>query len=165
MNNIISKSRQSNFSLIFPKLPQQNSLDDSLLQLNLKSTVLPNVSISTIDTPILGKHNFSESGEIEFEQWRTSFQIDQEWINYNIIFDWMCKGILDGKEKYASLKNTYQIDGELIIYDNWKNVINSFILKRLWPISLGGVDLSYESGEQILNCDITFVYDYFEKSE
>ena len=160
---IISKSRQSNFQLIFPKLPVTNSiLEDEIYRMNIQNTVLPGFSVMASDIPMLGKHNFQETGEIAFDTWTATFQIDQNWENYNILYDW-CRSVLNGKNVFASNRNSYQIMSYLEIYDNWKNKINSFVFHNLWPTEIGSIDLNYSSGEELLSCDVTFQYDFFEK--
>lgn len=160
----LSNSRKTSFQLILPVVPGTNTVDEqNQFRLNIFGNVLPGISIKPLELPWQGGNVFAESGDIEYnQQWKTSFIIDQNFYNYLVIYDWMML-IIDGFNKFAAKFEDYQVDGSLLIFDNWDNNVLSFKFKNIWPSSISDIDFSYQDGNEILKSDITFTYDWFTK--
>jgi hypothetical protein len=99
---------------------------------------------------------------MEYGEWKTKFQIDQNFNNYILLYDWLTSAY-DGISVFGSLTNDYQITANLLVLDNWDNVVVTWEFKKLWPSSLGDVQFSYKNGSEILECDVVFIYDFFIK--
>lgn len=163
MTNILSRSRKTNFQLVFPVLPHQDNVDEqSDFRLNIFGSVLPGIQIQPQEFPWQGGKVYGESGDIEYKQWNTSFLVDQDFNNYITIYEWMMS-IIDGYNNFGSKFEDYQIDSSLLIFNNWEENILTFKFKNIWPSDIGDIELSYQEGEELLKCDITFTYDWFSK--
>lgn len=159
----LSKARGMNFKLIFPILPETEDIDDSkLYNINIVDTVLPSISITPLELPWQGGQVYQEGGGMEYGEWKTKFQIDQNFNNYILLYDWLTSAY-DGISVFGSLTNDYQITANLLVLDNWDNVVVTWEFKKLWPSSLGDVQFSYKNGSEILECDVVFIYDFFIK--
>lgn len=163
MSTSISKARGMNFKLVFPIVSETQDLDDSkLYNINIVDTVLPSISITPVELPWQGGQVFQEGGGIDYGEWRTKFQIDQEFKNYILLYDWLTS-TYDGINIFGSLTKDYQITANLLTLDNWNNVVVTWEFEKLWPSSLGDVQFSYQNGNEILECEVVFTYDFFVK--
>lgn len=161
---VMDRANPTTFKLSLPKVPTAESIDESnpfLLQ--LFETVIPSVTITPHEMQYQGRRSFGSALDIEYGEWSTLFFIDEDFSNYSLIYDWMMS-ITDGISHYHSdniLEN--QIDGDLLVMDNFMNVVSKFRFSNLFPTTLGEVTLSYQEGESFLTCSVTFLYDYFKK--
>jgi len=163
MSISLSKSRSSGFKLLFPIVPSSKDISDlDPFFINIMSTILPSIKINSLEMPWLGGQVYQEGGGIEYNQWETTFHIDESWNNYLLLYNWITS-TYNGVNIFGSLTNDYQVTANLLILDNWNQTVITWQFKKLWPTSLSDVELSYENGNEILKCNVTFLYDYFYK--
>ena len=159
----IGKSHSNNFQLILPVLPTKDDISDiKMLRLNILDTILPSISINAITHEWMGGAINSEGGGIDYGEWTTTFQIDDGFENYIILYDWIMY-IFDGYKRNGREFGDYEVSADLVVYDNFNSVATSFEFRKIWPSALSDVTLSYSAGSDILSCNVTFMYDLFVK--
>jgi len=158
----MDKANPTTFKLSFPQVPGTDSLRDSdEYFLNLYETVLPSISFDEGEMHWKGNRSYGSALGITYGPWNTIFFIDEDFKNYLMIYNWMML-IRDGIEKLHG-KNALdnQIDATLSVIDNFNKHIVKFKFVNIWPSELGEISFSYQEGESILYCTVTFLYDYF----
>ena len=161
----IDISNGFNFQLILPMLPFDTTLNDSnLLNLNIIDTVLPSFSINPKEHPWMGGKVYGEVSDVDYGDWTVNFIIDDLWTNYSSIFKWM-QNINDGVDKFGKPFKDYQVEGRLLIFDNYEKIVKEYVFRNVWPKSLGEVTMTYQDGNSILNCSCSLQYDNFYEKE
>lgn len=164
MTTNISKLSGNKFQLIFPLLPQETSISaQQQFSLNIIDGVLPSFSLNSEDIPYRGGNLKYEMGFGEFGPWTTTFFIDSSFESWIVLADWMFS-IADNKETFGRSDQSYSVDANLHILDNFDNKVVDIKFENIWPSELGDVKVTYQDGESLLSCDVTFSYDRFYKS-
>lgn len=157
----ISKLSGNKFQLIFPLLPEETSISaQKQFSLNIIDSILPSFSLNVADVPYRGGSLKYEYGFGEFGPWQPTFFIDSSFESWIVMADWMF-AIADNRENFGKSGQTYVVDADLHILDNFDNKIVDIKFENLFPSELGDVKVSYQDGESILSCDIVFSYDRF----
>lgn len=160
--NSINKSNPTNYKLIFPLLPAEITLAaNKPLTLNIFGSVIPSLTISEFEQDWQGlKQKIAGSGLL-FDQWNVSFVVDENFENWQILFNWMSY-INDNYEKHMDLHKNYSVDASLQITDNFRENVLDLTFVSVWPTNLGEVTLSQRDGETLIECMVNFSYDYFK---
>ncbi len=163
INTKLNTASENNFRLIFPKLPHEDKVDRNL-SLHIYETILPGVSF---DASIQNWQAFQFPFNIEtlkFENWSVSFDVDEKFDNWKRLFKWFTY-INNNKDKAGMTIKNFVIDSNLLIYDNYDNMILKCVFSYMFPINLSGVTLTIRQGEQYLTSKIDLVYAYFQLQE
>lgn len=162
----MDRSNPSTFKLSFPKIPYSDDIrDNAPFLLHVHETVLPDITIEPNENHWKGNKSYGSGLGIEYGTWNTLFYIDEDFLNWTLLYNWMM-GIINGQDDFhpeRALDN--QIDSSLIVMDNFQNVIKEFEFINIWPSTLGEVTLSYQDSDVFLTCSVTFLYDYFKPKE
>jgi len=165
----LNLSDSQSFILLFPMLPP-NILSESSLTttfninnpffLQIFDTVLPSMNFSIDDTPHMMKHR-EIVGRITYDTWNTSFLVDEQWLNYKIMFNWLQFIDSNISTQTRHSKNEYKIDATLEILNTQKDKVISFNFVNLSPTILGEVAFTYQESNY-LTCNVSFEYDYIK---
>jgi len=164
MNNceIFQPQSGDNFKLIFPELPISDNLEDGKsLTLSIYNTIIPGMSFNEED---LDWQSFKSRGifsNLEYDPLTATFMIDNKFKNWKILCKWL-KHINNNKDVGGKLLNDYITDSSLIIYGNYGDTILTLEFPGMFIKSLGSINLNQREGEQFLECEATFLYDYFD---
>ncbi len=160
----MDKGNPTTFKLSFPTVPGTDSIADSKeFFLHLYETIVPEITLEPNENHWKGNRSYGSALGIDYGTWNTIFHIDENFENYSMVYNWMMK-IRDGIEQFHGQNATdHQIDSSLNIMDNFNNSIAEFKFINIWPSTLGEISLSYQEGEALLFCTVTFLYDYFVK--
>lgn len=162
MTTNLNKSTASNFELIFPKVPTGNSLRDTEgLTLNIFETVIPSLTLDTVDVHWQGGVAHQDIGGITYEPWYVNFTVDSKFENWKVLYKWLTF-INNNKNRYGRSTDTYKIDATLRILDNFRNEILVVDIIGLWVNMLGEISLTYREGTQDLSSSANFIYDRYE---
>lgn len=157
----LNKASGNKFQMVFPKLPFHETIEENkILNLNIFSFTLPGISISESDHNWLGSKQKMTDGEITYNNLTIGFNIDEDFLNWQIIFDWIVF-INNGRNKFIENKDTFTVETNIIIYDNYFNTIKTIIFNGLFPYELGDVDFNKREGEGYLESSCSFLYDYY----
>jgi len=158
----INKSNPTNYKLVFPLLPTQITLASTKpLTLNIFSSVIPGLALSENEESWQGMKRKIAGGPMTFEQWNVNFVVDANFLNWQVIFNWMSY-INNNCIKHMEEHKNYSVDAGLQIIDNFRNNILEINFISIWPTSLGEVTLSQRDGETLIECAANFSYDYFK---
>lgn len=128
------------------------------------SVNIPQVSVGevTIQTRFLPHHVPGSS--IQLDPLRVSFAVDEEFSNWNEIYNWM-RSIVPFEDFSEILRNenTYYSDGTIHCLNSAKNPNKRFTFRKLFPVSLDGFDLNVALNEpDPVMVTATFTYESFE---
>lgn len=157
----LNKATTNLFTLSIPRVKAVDFEEEGMqeLLLNVTGTIIPGVSLTPIERGFMGGKTKTINGEVEFEAWNVNFLVDEEFKNWNFLYNWMMK-INNNNDQFVG--EDFYIDATLLIYDNYKRPIFSVKIKDLWPTALSDVVLTYREGETYLECTCGFTYDRFE---
>jgi len=162
MRNNLNKATPNNFELIFPKIPVSENISDMQgLTLNIHATVVPSLTLETIELDWQGGHVEQDSGTITFEPWLVNFTVDSSFSNWTMLYRWITF-INNNKDRYGRERNDYKIDATLRVLDNFKEEIFAVDLVGLWINMLGEINLNYREGSHNLESSANFIYDRYE---
>lgn len=161
----LDKSGPSNFQLVFPKLPTETTLGATHeLTLNIHGTIIPGLSLDTIEGSWLSAVIPFDSGRMTFEPWTVEFTVDSQFLNWKVLYRWLT-AINNNKDKHGALPSEYAVDATLRVTDNFRNEILRIYFTNVWINMLGEITFSMREGETNLECTCQFVYDRFELRE
>lgn len=137
----------------------------------IKAAQLPGQTIGEIAVPFRGR-NLYIPGDREFETWTTTVINDTDFGVRNIIEQWM-NGISDLENGLGAINpSAYQADLEVEQLDRAGGagdsegvVLKRYTLVGCWPTTLGAIDLSYETQNEIEQFEITWRYQHFTVSD
>ena len=157
----LNKASAQSFQLVFPKLPFRSSLEDSeILTLNIHSTVLPSMTLSTTELNWMGGKYDMAMPPITFEPFYTNFIVDSNYQNWFILYEWMT-AINNNKDHYDMTPSDYWIDATMIMTDNFNEPVMKFTLTNMYPTMLGEMGFSSKQTEN-LESSVNFNYTRFE---
>ena len=156
----MNKGGPSSFALVFPVIPGRIKPDEFIL--NVHGCNLPGVELGSKDLRWQGGVTHIPDAVSSWAALTVNFVVDEDLTNWTTIFNWIML-MHNNKDKYvATLASEYSTDAMLVLTDNWKKPLLKFQFIKLWPTSLAECQLSYRSGEQLLESSITFKYDRYE---
>lgn len=161
----IDKYTPSKFEMVFSKIPTETSiLAVKELTINIFGSIIPGMTLDSLDMPFMGGKVREFSGNIEFDPLTVMFNVDSKFRNWYILYSWITF-INNNKDKFGENKRLYATDATIRIMDNFENTVLRINFKNIWPNSLTEVSLSYRESESILESMVTFQYDRFEAEE
>ncbi len=162
---ILDKASPANFSLVLPNLPPDISIADTQeLVINIFGTVIPGTSLDILEHYWIAGKMHTDSGLITFDPWTVDFIVDENLLNWQILFKWMTY-INNNKDVRGRIPQDYQIDATLRILDNFQGEILRIFFVNLWINTLGEVRFSTREGDTNLESQAQFVFDRFELRE
>ena len=165
-NVTVNIAYQNKWKLVCHRLPG--------IEFHCKSVEFPSISLQPIqsNTPV-GK--FHVGGKIiDYGQFTFNFQIDEKFLNYQTIFDWMVgisgsiditkyKELVMGTKEITLLKDQHNIytDATLVSLTNSMNSETEFLIRNMFPINLSAPTFSFDT-DQPNTASVTFQTDYYE---
>ncbi len=160
----IDKMTPTNFQLIFPKLPTEESISaNNPLVMNIFSAVIPSVSLAEEEHRWQSNKTKHALEPMEFDSWLVSYVVDAEMRNWSLLFKWMSY-INENIQKHEEHKN-YAVDSSLIVTSNYRVPLVELRFRDIWPSTLGEVSFSTREGDVQLESTVNFTYDYFTVNE
>jgi len=154
----LNKSVSANYELMFPVLPVSGGVKDSeVLTLNIHGTIIPAITLATVESNWQGGLYPMAISGLVFEPWYVNFVVDSNWSNWYMLYKWITF-IDDGETRYGRPTNEYFVDATLNIYDNSNNRIMGIKIINIYPTSLNEVTLSQREGQENLSCGVNFNY-------
>jgi hypothetical protein len=161
----LNKASSFSFELIFPIMPTGTELKhNEEFVLNIYETVIPGVTLDMLEQRWQGGKTNRASGELTFEPWNVNFAVDSDFKNWQSIFNWFMF-VNNNKDKYIDLHKNYSVDATLKVFNNFQEQKFSLFFVDVWPMSIGEIQFTYRDGEQILDSQVSFIYDRYEIRE
>lgn len=158
----LNKAVGQSFELIFPKLPVRNTVSEiDIFSLNIYGTILPSLTLGTVDLPWMGGTHPRAIAPVTFEPWFVNFAVDSSFDNWLIMYDWVTM-ISNNKDRYDNVPKVYWVDATLRLLDNNGKNVAYIDFKNMFPTLLNEVALSYRDGDTNLESGINFNYTRFE---
>ncbi len=128
-----------------------------------KSSNLPGQTLGEIPVPFRGR-NIYIAGDREFENWTTTFINDTDFNIRNAIERWM-NGINDLANNTGVINSAdYQSDLTIEQLDRDDTTLKTYIFRNAYPLTLGQIDVAYETTNAIEEFEVTWRYQHFEAS-
>ena len=128
-----------------------------------KSSNLPGQTLGEIPVPFRGR-NIYIAGDSEFETWTTTFLNDTNFNIRNAIELWM-NGINDLANNTGVINSAdYQSDLTIEQLDRDDTTLKTYIFRNAYPLTLGQIDVAYETTNAIEEFEVTWRYQHFEAS-
>lgn len=160
----LDKATPTNFQLIFPKLPTEESISaNNPLVMNIFSAVIPSVSLAEEEKRWQSHKTKHVLEPMEFDTWLVSYVVDSEIRNWSLLFKWMAYAN-DNYVKHEEHKN-YAVDASLVVTSNYRVPVLEINFRDIWPSTLGEVSFSTREGDVQLESTVNFTYDYFRVNE
>ncbi len=104
------------------------------------------------------------AGERSFSPWNVSVYNDGDFVLRNAFEEWV-DGISQSESTNGTLlPSVYQVDLEVHQLDRNDAVLQKYKFVDAYPMSVGGMQLSWDANNQIQQYDVTFQYNYHTKA-
>ena len=126
-----------------------------------QATNLPGMTLGEVDVKFRGRSLYI-AGDRTFEAWTTTIMNDTDFLIRNALERWM-NGI-NSLSDNSGLENPsdYQVDAFVDQLDRAGQVIKSYTFRGLWPLTIGNIDVAYETNDAIETFEATYRYQFFE---
>ena len=126
-----------------------------------QATNLPGMTLGEVYVKFRGRSLYI-AGDRTFEAWTTTIMNDTDFLIRNALERWM-NGI-NSLSDNSGLENPsdYQVDAFVDQLDRAGQVIKSYTFRGLWPLTIGNIDVAYETNDAIETFEATYRYQFFE---
>jgi hypothetical protein len=133
-----------------------------------RAASLPGMNVGQVQVPYFGRM-IKYAGDRQFEDWNVRVINDEDFIVRNAFESWQNRlSLLD----YTTLakENAISVGGREFLYVDIEVTqfakdggtdLKTYYMKKAWPVSIGPIELAYDSNDQIEEFDVVFALDYF----
>jgi hypothetical protein len=128
------------------------------------ATNIPSISIGEVEVPNKFISLHVPGSSIRSDNLRVSFQLDENFTNWNEIYTWM-QQVVPFEDFYDVLKNdaNYYSNATIHCLNSAKQPNMRFVFRKLFPISLEGFDLNTMlTDSNPINITASFTYESFD---
>jgi hypothetical protein len=159
-SKLIGGGARPNLFRVDCPFPTGTGGNDESASFLIKAAALPASTQGTIEVPYRGR-KLKIPGDRTFEQWTVKVINDTSFNLRNAFENWVDlvnppasnSGVTDIAQYVSQLKVTQ--------LDKGGNEIKSYGFADCYPVSVGAIELSYDTNDQIEEFDVTFNYQYF----
>ena len=128
-----------------------------------KATNLPGMTLGEVAVPFRGRSLYI-AGDRTFETWTTTIFNDTDFLIRNAMERWM--NAINATSDNSGLENPsdYQVDAFVDQLDRAGQVIKSYTFRGLWPLTVGQIDLGYDTNDAVEEFEVTYRYQFFESN-
>ena len=157
-----ARPNQFKVTMPFPGYAQVGGEIEDLAFL-CRATVIPSMTVGNINVPFRGRQ-IKIAGDRTFEDWTVTVLNDTDFKLRNAFERWQ-NGINNMTDN-EGLTNPvdYQVDAFVDHLDRNGSTIKSYTLRGLYPVSVGSIELNYETNDVLEEFQTTFAYQYFESN-
>jgi hypothetical protein len=157
-----ARPNQFKVTMPFPGYAQVGGEIEDLAFL-CRATVIPAMTVGNINVPFRGRQ-IKIAGDRTFEDWNVTVINDTDFKLRNAFERWQ-NGINNMTDN-EGLTNPvdYQVDAFVDHLDRNGSTIKSYTLRGLYPVSVGSIELNYETNDALEEFQTTFAYQYFESN-
>lgn len=128
--------KPNNYQLVINDTPESNVDTVNFL---IQDVVLPGVNLNNTLTNYQNNQLSLQSNKLIFEQFSVNLIVNEDFSNYNYIFNWMNR-ITKVDDIYSEMRTL-----NLFLLNNNKNPIKEINLTGAWPTSLGSIPLQFSN--------------------
>jgi hypothetical protein len=163
-------ARPNLFEVSIPNWPGSKPADRETLQFMAKATGIPAFNIAAIDIPFRGRQ-FKVAGDRTIDNWTVTVINDEEW-NLRTLFEQWSEKILNLNNNSGTTNpNFYMFNGFVTqlgrgatkrsensgnAKTNKSAVLAAYKFVDIWPVTVGDIALSYDTGDTIEEFDVEF---------
>ena len=132
-----------------------------------KAAALPAQNVASIDVPFRGRQ-FKVAGDRTIDNWTITVINDENFAVRNAMERWS-QSIIDNATNQGQVDpNNYMSNAEVFQYSRQKGngenvgIIKTYKFVDIFPITVGDIALSYESGDSIEEFDVEFAVNNIE---
>ena len=125
------------------------------------TTNLPGMTLAEIPVPFRGR-NLYIAGDRTIDTWTTTILNDTDFLIRNAFERWMNE--INAMSDNSGLENPsdYMVDAFVDQLDRAGQVIKSYTIRGMWPLTLGNIDLGYDTNDAVEEFEVTYRYQFFE---
>jgi hypothetical protein len=158
-------ARPNLFDVFIPFPGIVGAIAADAIRFRCTSTGIPDAPVSVVRVPYMGR-NLKYAGVREFQDWSITIIEDEDLSIRRAIEAWASQ-INSHQTNLAQMvapngPNGYGRDAFVSQYGKAGNVLRRYRFVEAFPHTLGNVELSWQSGEQILSYQVTFAYQWWE---
>ena len=127
------------------------------------ATSLPGMTLAEIPVPFRGR-NLYIAGDRTIEPWSVTILNDTDFAIRNAFERWSNE--INAMSDNSGLENPsdYQVDAFVDQLDRAGQVIKSYTFRGLWPLTIGQIDLGYDTNDAVEEFEVTYRYQFFESN-
>ena len=155
-----ARGNQFRVQITFPSIIPNAALAGQKLQFLAKSAQLPSSTVGDIQVMYRGRP-VHFAGEREFEPWSIEVYNDNDFIVRNAFESWVDTMANSDTTHGAMYTQIYQVDMQVQQLDRNDQIVKEYTFHDAFPISVGQIQLDWDSSNQIEIFPVTFQYNYF----
>jgi len=124
---------------------------------------IPDSSVTSIPVPYFGR-TINVAGVRQYQQWQVEVINDEDFLVRAGFEAWVGKintPVTNIRATGTSAPAAYKSRGQVLQYSQTGQVIKTYNFEGLFPVQVGGIQLSWQAGSQIEIFPVTFVLDEF----
>jgi hypothetical protein len=139
----------------------KNGRDMDKFSFLCKASQLPGQTLTTVSVGLPGGGALKLPGSRLFEPWNTNVLVDGNFETRRMMEQW-CESIIGYEHQRGAMVNDrYMGSATVHQLDRQGEKIRSYELRRLWPMTLSPIELSYEA-QSVEDFDVQWNYHYFQ---
>ena len=139
-----------------------NPIADFKATFMIKAASLPAFTVGQYEVPFMGR-KIKYGGDRTFEEWTVTVINDEDFLVRNAMEQWN-NAINTSVSNRRALPQTYKSIAQVTQLGKDGTPLAVYTFDGIFPISIGAIDLSWETVDTIEDFPITFAYDYWEKT-
>jgi len=140
-----------------------NGAGDALAPFMIKATSIPASTVGVVEVPYFGR-KIKVAGDRTFEDWSVTVMNDEGFEIRNAIEEWSA-GInshVGNIRSGAAGAQAYKgVDAIITQFAKTGEVLRRYSFKNFFPITIGTIDLAWDTNDTIEEFEVTFAYDYW----
>ena len=124
---------------------------------------IPDSTVGAIPVPYFGR-TINVAGVRQYQQWQVEVINDEDFLVRAGFEAWVGKintPVTNIRATGTSAPAAYKSRGQVLQYSQVGQVIKTYHFEGLFPVQVGGIQLSWQAGNQIETFPVTFVLDEF----
>jgi hypothetical protein len=137
-----------------------NGEGDKDFPFRVTATDAPPYTLNEIAIPAMGRH-FYVPGHRTMEVWNTTILEDEDMKVRNALEEWSNKingDMTNKRDPSVASSSSYKTDAHVMQYNKSMEVIRTYILHGVWPVSIGAIRYSWDT-DAIVTYDCSFRFD------
>ena len=147
---------------VFMAPPAGIHLDGSFTFL-AKATTLPSLTMGEITVPYRGRQIFI-TGDRTYDAWELTVLSDKEQNILHTFQDWQDQlgdiGISTSRSGVGDSPSAYYGSATVQQLDRGDEIIRTYYLHQIWPTTVAGYELNYETNDALVEFPVTFRFNY-----
>lgn len=133
------------------QVQREHNLDLTNFKLYISSVTTPGITVAKYEVPTQFS-TLSRAGKIQFSDLSTAMQVSENFLNYNVILNWMY--MIHNPEEYNKMSGRAMIDNVftdiyLIITNNHRVKIAEYKFLDAFPSSLSPINFTYKNADKM----------------